>query len=411
MTFGDFLLALGMFISGTLNTIAAAWAQRTTAVGKETTDNLSTTIWGSLEGDDGKSVRAFNHPFFQACVMFIGEALCLVAFCVKREMNKRNEERPSAALLSKSKGEEGIFTNSIYFSLPAMLDMCGTGVMNAGLCLTYASVFQMLRSAVVVFTALFSVFLLKRRLKLFHWVAIFFVCLGVFVVGYVSIEYSGSGDDAKPTSSVMLGNFLVIIAQAMVAFQMVVEEKIIGRYGAPALKAVGFEGIFGFVILGILLVPLYYIHVSGGAHDYPIEDAVDALIQVGNSSELKVSLACYVCSIAFFNFFGISVTKAMSASHRMVLDSLRTVAVLSCSVALGWEQFHAEQLAGFFFLLLGTGMYNEIVTFPALFDYTQEEGEERESFVMAHRVDSMTSKDGDDTNSKKLMNEPLLANV
>lgn len=49
-------------------------------------------------------------------------------------------------------------------------------------------------------------------------------------------------------------------------------------------------------------------------------------------------------SIAFFNFFGISVTKAMSASHRMVLDSLRTVAVLIVSIALGWEEFHYEQV-------------------------------------------------------------------
>jgi len=37
--------------------------------------------------------------------------------------------------------------------------------MNAGLCLTYASVFQMLRSAVVVFTALMSVLILKRKLR------------------------------------------------------------------------------------------------------------------------------------------------------------------------------------------------------------------------------------------------------
>ena len=59
--------------------------------------------------------------------------------------------------------------------------------------------------------------------------------------------------------------------------------QIINTYGAPALKAVGFEGIFGFLILGILLVPLYYIQVSGGAHDYPIEDAVDAMKQVANS--------------------------------------------------------------------------------------------------------------------------------
>ena len=36
-------------------------------------------------------------------------------------------------------------------------------------------------------------------------------------------------------------------------------------------------------------------------------------------------LCAGLISIAFFNFFGISVTKDMSAAHRMVLDSLRTL--------------------------------------------------------------------------------------
>ena len=195
--------------------------------------------------------------------MFIGEALCLAAFVIKRNMSRPEQAREKS---------QGVFTNSIYFSIPATLDMCGTGVMNAGLCLTYASVFQMLRSAVVVFTALMSILILKRKLYAFHWVSIFFVCLGVFVVGYVSIaETDDSSSNTKPASSVMLGNFLVIVAQFMVAVQMVVEEKIITKYGAPALKAVGFEGIFGFIILSIMLVPLYYISVSGGEHDYPLE--------------------------------------------------------------------------------------------------------------------------------------------
>jgi drug/metabolite transporter (DMT)-like permease len=112
-----------------------------------------------------------------------------------------------------------------------MLDMTGTGVMNAGLCLTYASVFQMLRSAVVVFTAFMSVAILKRKLRAFHWASIALVVAGVSVVGYVSIKYSGD-DSTKSQSSVMLGNALVIVAQAMVALQMVVEEKV--RAGCSA---------------------------------------------------------------------------------------------------------------------------------------------------------------------------------
>jgi len=353
---------------------------------------------GLLRPNTRRHRRSFDHPFFQSSTMFIGEALCLLAFVIKRKMSAEPEEK-----------KHPVCGNSIYFSLPAILDMCGTSVMTAGLCLTYTSVFQMLRSAVVVFTALMSVFILKRKLYVFHWVSIFFVCLGVFVVGYVSIaESDDSSSASKPASSVMLGNFLVIFAQAMVAFQMVIEERIISKYGAPALKAVGFEGVFGFLILSVMMVPLYYIQVSGGERDYPLEDAIDALEQVKNSTELQVSLLGYICSIAFFNFFGISVTKAMSASHRMVLDSLRTVAVLVISVMLGWETFHPKQLIGFFFLLLGTGMYNEIVRVPALFSYPEDDDSSaRSSFVEATgRFDSK-----DDGAESKNINEPLLANV
>ncbi|GMI38101.1 hypothetical protein TrCOL_g12404 [Triparma columacea] len=375
-----------MFLSGTLNTITAKWAQRTHSLGRDTADDLSTTIWGSLDGQDGLEKRSFDHPFFQASTMFIGEALCLVAFVIKKKYFSPPTPQAYTSLKDGSSASEGLFTNSVYFSIPAMLDMTGTGVMNAGLCLTYASVFQMLRSAVVVFTAFMSVAILKRKLRAFHWASIALVVAGVSVVGYVSIKYSGD-DSTKSQSSVMLGNALVIVAQAMVALQMVVEEKIINSHGAPALKAVGFEGVFGFVILGILLVPLYYIQVSGGAHDYPIEDAVDAMIQISNSGEIQIALTGYICSIAFFNFFGISVTKAMSASHRMVLDSLRTVAVLGVSIALGWEDFHYEQLFGFALLILGTSLYNEIIRVPALFDYDDDE-EVRESFVESVRQDS-----------------------
>ena len=129
--------------------------------------------------------------------------------------------------------------------------------------------------------------------------------------------------------------------------------------------------------------------------------ACSHIVLVIFSQQIQISIVVYVLSIAFFNFFGISVTKAMSASHRMVLDSLRTVAVLILSVLLLGSKFHVEQLAGFFFLLLGTGMYNEIVKFPFIFDYSEEDV--RESFVEKVRQDS-TSVD----NEGKV---PLLANV
>lgn len=37
---------------------------------------------------------------------------------------------------------------------------------------------------------------------------------------------------------------------------MVYEERYIGQYNIPPLQVVGWEGIFGFVSLGLLLIPV-----------------------------------------------------------------------------------------------------------------------------------------------------------
>ena len=54
-----------------------------------------------------------------------------------------------------------------------------------------------------------------------------------------------------------------------------------------------------------------------------------------------------IASIAFFNFSGISVTKEMSATTRMVLDSCRTVVIWVFSMAVGWQQFRLVKLRAF----------------------------------------------------------------
>jgi len=40
---------------------------------------------------------------------------------------------------------------------------------------------------------------------------------------------------------------------------MVIEEKFVGKHDVPALLAVGLEGVFGFSILSLLLIPMYHI--------------------------------------------------------------------------------------------------------------------------------------------------------
>ena len=78
------------------------------------------------------------------------------------------------------------------------------------------------------------------------------------------------------------------MAQVIVAVQMCYEERFVVRHNVPALLAVGWEGFFGFTILCLLQIPMYFIKI-GKFRDDPegrVENAPDAFIQLGNSWEV-----------------------------------------------------------------------------------------------------------------------------
>lgn len=334
------VLAVGMVITGSINTLSTKLADITYS-----------------KGVDGH-VTQFDHPFVQAVGMFIGEFMCLIAF----------------RILICSNGSEKVDKakpfNPIIFLLPALCDMTATSMMYIGLTWTYASVFQMLRGAVVIFTGILSVLFLKRKLYLYHWFGMVLVLAGLSLVGLASLI---TGDENKNAPKPLLGDIIIIIAQFVVSIQMVVEEKFLSKYEVPALQAVGWEGFFGFVVLGSLLVPFYFIpnflspcsqpH-SIPAHCKHLENAIDAYYQIRNSWVVAVGVFGTIISIAFFNYFGISVTKTASATTRMVLDSIRTVVIWMVSICVSWQAISLEenllQVGGFVLLLLGTCIYNEV---------------------------------------------------
>ena len=157
-----------------------------------------------------------------------------------------------------------------------MLDMIATSTMYIGLNLTYASSFQMLRGSVIVFVAIFSMIFLQRRLQLREWTGIGFIIIGLTMVG-LSDMIGSTGSDVNRTD-VLIGDSLIILAQIITASQMVFEERFVAGLDIPALQAVGWEGFFGFFVLSILLVPMYFITVPEKFTNNParrMEDVID----------------------------------------------------------------------------------------------------------------------------------------
>lgn len=92
------------------------------------------------EGSDG-NLRYFNHPFFQALIMFLGEVSCLLAFKLLYYYFKLKDNSHEERDIVKGNKNFSIWI----FCLPALCDIIATSIMYIGLTLTYASSFQMLR--------------------------------------------------------------------------------------------------------------------------------------------------------------------------------------------------------------------------------------------------------------------------
>ncbi|OOF97097.1 hypothetical protein ASPCADRAFT_143240 [Aspergillus carbonarius ITEM 5010] len=270
---------------------------------------------------------------------------------------------------------------------PACCDIAGTTLMNVGLLFVAASVYQMTRGALVLFVGLFSVLFLHRKLHLYHWLALFIVVLGVALVGLAGALFNENhGHDVTQESTAaavahairevqattqspqavqaIIGVLLIAAAQIFTASQFVLEEWILENYEMDPLQVVGWEGIFGFSVTVIGSIILYLVVGRTEAGRYGYFDAKEGWSQVFNNRAIAMSSFLIMISIGGFNFFGLSVTRTVSATSRSTIDTCRTLFIWLVSLALGWETFKWLQVAGFALLVYGTFLFNDIVRPP-----------------------------------------------
>ncbi|KAJ3109304.1 hypothetical protein HDU97_007798 [Phlyctochytrium planicorne] len=337
----------------------------------------------NCDSTDPEKIRRYEQPVWQTILMFIGETMCLLVFYASSRRQETADPHvgvhpedesaapiPPASIvavdetspLSPAVEEEAPKKVPlegwavVLFWLPTLCDMIATTLMSIGLLYVSASVYQMLRGSVVLFTGALSTIFLGRRHPPHRWFALFTVFIGVLLVGVSSI-LEGGKSPALPVPSNPIGVFLIILAQTVTASQFVIEEKIMAKYEVPALRAVGLEGAFGLLSAAIFLPIIYLAYGRTG----PKGNFFD--IPAGWHETTSTPTVFYagigICfSIAFFNWSGLSVTTSLSATARSTIDTCRTVFIWGISLYLGWETFKYIQLIGFFVLVSGTVLFN-----------------------------------------------------
>jgi drug/metabolite transporter (DMT)-like permease len=281
-------------------------------------------------------------------------------------------------------------------------------LMNIGLLYTPVSIYQMTRGALVLFVGILSVLFLKRRLFAHQWFALSVVVAGVAVVGLsgslTKQTLADNGgllnallrrrEETPDEVAVVIGVFFVLFAQIGTAIQFVLEEKIMATYSVTPLVAVGLEGFFGLLTL-LLLFPIIIQFKDQSAYF----DLGRGFHQMISNPPVLGSAFAIACSIGFYNFFGMSVTRHISATMRSIIDTCRTISIWIISLGLGWEvlvwPWSLMQVTGFSLLVYGTFLFNSLISPPRLFrpsetiEYeaipTEEEGVLERSIVIEDR--------------------------
>ena len=181
----------------------------------------------------------------------------------------------------------------------------------------------------------------------------------------VILVLNATSDSGK----MVLGIGLIVAGQFCNAVQMIVEEIYLKKRSLEPLLVVGMEGLWGSLIMCFVVLPIIYFIPGDDNGSY--ENAIDALYMIKNSWSLALLIVGYWLSIAFYNFFGLSVAKSLTSVHRTLIDALRTMAVWGVQLVIyyrfsrdlgeDWNQYSWLELAGFLLLLCGTLIYNSIL--------------------------------------------------
>lgn len=376
----ELALAGIMLSTGSLNTISKKVMYQTDGT--------------NIDGDKEK----YQKPWLCTLVMFCGESMCMIFFylfalyfrCTKKPSDQTNtpilisdtndKTAPAKIQFVTREETERDPTGGLRWKFPffvtlfAGCDLLSTTLTGIGLVFCNASIVQMLRGFVIVFTMLFAWLFLHRKPKIYQVVGVLFALSGLVMVGgsAVANDYV-QGSSTHSVKDTILGIGLVLCSQVFSSIQFVFEEKLLKQNTGktapiPSLFLVGSEGIAGaFLSLAVALPTVNAIH---GSDHGSYENFKNSTYMLFHNTQIGVLQFLYFISIAFFNWSSFVYSKALSATARTLVDALRTILVWIVMASIypltheaygeGISFWSLLQALGFIFMLLGTTTHNNI---------------------------------------------------
>lgn len=302
------------------------------------------------------NLKTFKKPWFETLTMFMSMVLSLILVAAKTCRERRQSAlKESLVDTSDSPGignGAGQATKISYGAkvrlvvIPAMFDLIGIGIALTGLLLVPASIWQILRGAEIIFAEIISVLVLKGKSYAYKWLSVAICVVGIAVVGAGSVlgsKHKAKDDEnSEPTELLILGIGLVLFSQIIQAGQMVGEEYLMKEVDLEAMEVIGYEGMWGSLVMLIVVVPVLYFWPGGDAGSQ--ENIIDTVTMMSNSSQLLLAWCLLFASCLIYNLSGIMITSYLSAVHRVIIEAMRTLVVWTFALIV---YYYVDETAGF----------------------------------------------------------------
>ncbi|CAO3609561.1 unnamed protein product [Cunninghamella echinulata] len=214
----------------------------------------------------------------------------------------------------------------------------------------------MVRSSIVGFSAVFSFIFLSRRFLKHEWISVVTILGGIGIISYYAACTSSNSSNEETCH--WIGPIFLLTSQLFVASQFILEEYLMDKYQLNPVHAMGIEGIFGTLLLGLSII----VAVFTPSSDHTVFDIKTGVTQLIDSSNLWQSAILLAFAVAIFNFFGLAVSTTVGIPGRSVLDAIRTTLIWVIAVQYGYDTFSWIELSGFIVLVFGVFLFNGVFT-------------------------------------------------
>ncbi|OHT05480.1 putative integral membrane protein [Tritrichomonas foetus] len=359
----------------------------------------------------------FEKPWWQTFIMFIGMFAALIVYVIYESIVKCKARKTDIIINNDKTADNDQIHNPdtkdvetlrsklktvFILAIPACCDLLSTGISNVALLWIQASAWNMLRGAMVVFSAIFHALILKRKYYGYMWFGVAVVTIALVVVGASAACSTGIANEDASEGKVIIAILLMIGSQVIRAAQVVLEDYLLHDIHASPIYMVGIEGMWGCIITLAVAMPIVQFAASGSEEGNGIhEDTLDTLYMLVDQPILIGLSLVYIVVILFFNTTAMFVTNITNAVMRTIIESMRTLCIWIVQVILyyslegtdygnhhpsigeSWSKWSFMQLSGFLLLFTGMLIYNSIWKLPFVYYEKLDEKKPEEEFKVS----------------------------